>query len=139
MPKAAVCALTGQKFPLEGGGTVEKSWLHATDLAAAVHRIISEAPNGEIYNAGPARATSIRRIVELIAEETGVPLEDFVEFAPGRATEDQLYLLDSSKISSQLGWEPNIDLQTGVREMVGWAGQYLNDLLEAPQIFSLRS
>ena len=139
MPKAAVCALTGQKFPLEGGGTVEKSWLHATDLAAAVHRIVSEAPSGEIYNAGPAKATSIMRIVELIGEEAGVPLEDFVEFAPGRATEDQIYLLDSSKISDELGWKPTIDLRTGIREMVDWARQYLSDLSQAPKIFSLRS
>ena len=139
MPKAAVCALLGQAFPLEGGGTVEKSWLHATDLAAAVYRIISDAPNGEIYNAGPAEATSIRRIVELIAEEVGVPVDEFLEFAPGRPTEDQVYLLDSSKIASNLGWAPSIDLRTGVREMIDWARRYLNDLSEAPTTFTLRS
>jgi len=139
MPKAAVCALTGERFPLEGGGTVEKSWLHATDLAAAVHRIICEAPNGEIYNAGPAAATSIRQIVELIAEEVGVPVDEFLEFAPGRSTEDQIYLLDSSKITSNLGWAPSIDLRRGIREMIDWARTYLNDLGEAPRTFTLRS
>lgn len=139
MPKAAISALTGRKFPLEGGGLVEKSWLHADDLAAAVHCIIASAPNGEIYNAGPAEATSIRRIVELIGEEVGVPLEDFVEFAAGRVTEDQIYLLDSSKISDQLGWTPTIDLRTGVREMVDWARKNLTDLSQVPQVFSLRS
>jgi len=139
MPKAAFCALTGRCFPLEGGGTVKKSWLHATDLAAAVHRIIIHAPNGEVYNAGPAEATSIRSIVELVAEESGVPLGDFVSLAPGRETEDQLYLLDSSKIRNELGWAPTIDLRTGVHEMVDWAREYLDALAREPHSFSLRS
>lgn len=139
MPKAALCALTGTRFPLEGGGVAEKSFIHATDMADAVFRILSEAPNGEIYNAGPAAAVSIRQVVESIAQAAGVSMDSFVDLAPGRATEDARYWLDSTKITEQLGWRPVIDLRTGAAQMVDWARSYLSELQAQPQKFSLRS
>ena len=139
MPKAAMCALTGQRFPLEGGGVAEKSFIHATDMADAVFRIITDAPNGEIYNAGPESAVSIRHVVELIAQAADVPMESFVDIAPGRPTEDARYWLDSTKITEQLGWRPRISLAEGAAEMVAWARTYLAELQAQPQKFSLRS
>ena len=139
MPKAALCALTGRRFPLEGGGTAEKSFIHATDMADAVFRIIADAPNGEIYNAGPTAPVSIRQVVETIAEAAGVTMDTFVDIVPGRATEDARYWLDSSKINEQLGWTPTITLREGADEMVAWARTYLDDLQRQPQTFSLRS
>ena len=139
MPRAAFCALSGRKLPLEGGGLAEKSFIHARDLADAVYLIASKGRLGQVYNAGPDSAVSIRRIVELIAEEAGVPLVDFVEMAPGRATEDSRYWLDSTAIRTELGWEPRTTLEEGTREMVDWARLYLADLARLPQHYSLRS
>ncbi len=139
MPRAAYCALTGQRFPLEGGGLAEKSFLHATDLASAVHAIITDGAQGEVYNAGPDSAVSIRRIVELIAEAAGVTMESFVDIAPGRATEDSRYWLDSTRIATELKWQPTISLERGAQEMVDWAAANLDALRAMPQQFSLRS
>ena len=139
MPRAAFCALTRQPFPLEGGGVAEKSFMHATDMAAAVHRIISDGRPGDIYNAGPGSASSIRHIVELIADAAGVDFESFVVMAPGRAVEDDRYWLDSTKIEHELGWTPVISLEEGAQEMVEWARRHLDDLERMPKTFSLRS
>jgi dTDP-glucose 4,6-dehydratase len=139
MPRAAYCALTGQRFPLEGGGVAEKSFLHATDLAAAVFAIITDGANGEVYNAGPDSAVSIRRIVELIADAADVTMDSFVDMAPGRATEDSRYWLDSTRITEDLAWHPTIPLEQGAVEMVDWARANLDALRAMPQQFSLRS
>lgn len=139
MPRAAFCALSGRRFPLEGGGVAEKSFIHATDLAGAVHQIVTSGRLGEVYNAGPDSAVSIRRIVELIADAAGVAMDDLVDIAPGRATEDSRYWLDSAKINSELHWRPTISLEDGAAEMVDWARRYLADLTQQPQQFSLRS
>ncbi|MDO8307718.1 MAG: GDP-mannose 4,6-dehydratase [Actinomycetota bacterium] len=139
MPRAAFCALTGRPFPLEGGGVAEKSFMHATDMASAVHRIIVSGAQGEVYNAGPDSAVSIRQIVELIAIAAGVDPTTFVTMAPGRATEDSRYWLDSTKIERELGWRPTISLEEGVTEMVEWARRYLPELERMPQQFALRS
>ena len=139
MPRAAYCALTGQRFPLEGGGVAEKSFLHATDLSAAVFAIITDGAQAAVYNAGPDSAVSIRRIVELIAEAAGVTMESFVDVAPGRVTEDSRYWLDSTKITEELDWHPAIPLEQGAVEMVEWARANLDALRAMPQQFSLRS
>lgn len=139
MPRAAYCALTEERFPLEGGGVAEKSFIHASDLARATYLIATEGRLGEIYNAGPASAVSIRRIVELIAESAGADLGSFVDEVPGRATEDSRYWLDSTKIESELGWRPQISLEEGAREMVEWAKANLEALAQQPRQYSLRS
>jgi len=139
MPRAAFCALKGISFPLEGGGVAEKSFLHATDMADAVYRILSQSPLGEIYNAGTATSTSIRKIVEMIAEAAQVDFDSFVKFTPGRKTEDSRYWLDNSKISSNLGWFPKVSLESGVKEVVAWAKKHLHSLERMAQSYELRS
>ncbi len=139
MPRAAFCALTGESFPLEGGGKAEKSFIHATDLAKAVYLIMTKGTLGDTYNAGPACPVSIRRVVEMIATAAGIDFDSFVKITPSRATEDSLYRLDSTKIYDELGWQPIITLETGVNEMIDWAQKHLDDLRIQTQHFSLRS
>jgi dTDP-glucose 4,6-dehydratase len=139
MPRAAFCALTTQEFPLEGGGLAEKSFIHAMDLAAAVYAIMTQGRLGETYNAGSDSAISIRNIVEMTATAAGVDYNSFVKLAPGRATEDSRYWLDSTKIHNELGWRPQVSLNAGVEEMVAWAQEHLEVLKLQSQQFSLRS
>ena len=139
MPRAAFCALKGIPFPLEGGGVAEKSFLHATDMADAIYQILSRAPLGEIYNAGTVASTSIRQIVELIAESANVQYSSFVRVTPGRKTEDSRYLLDNSKINYDLGWFPKISLNAGIDEVVSWVSNNLQSLEKMNQFYELRS
>src|SRR5262249_41296437 len=67
VPKTIWCGLTGNRLPLHGGGRAEKSYIHARDLARAIHLVAEKAPLGAIYNAGPALPTSIREVVERCA------------------------------------------------------------------------
>ncbi|MEM7429721.1 MAG: GDP-mannose 4,6-dehydratase [Pseudomonadota bacterium] len=139
LPKAVLCGLTNQRFPLEGGGMVRKSFLNARDLARAIYLICQNAPLGETYNAGTLEPVSMRRLVEIVAEILGLDFDEFAEMRPGRVGEDAQYWLDSSKIKRDLGWEPEIDLHTGIGEMVDWGRQYLELLSDAPQQFVLRA
>ena len=118
---------------------VRKSWLHVADMVAAIHRIVVDGQDGQIYNAGPNEAIPIHDVVRLIAENVGIELESFVDLAPGRPVEDDLYLLDSSKIRDELEWSPTIDLQSGIGGVVDWVRENLDALSREPQTFSLRS
>ena len=44
IPKAIWAGLTGRKLPLHGGGKAEKSYIHARDLARAIHLVAAKAP-----------------------------------------------------------------------------------------------
>ncbi|MFX9061568.1 NAD-dependent epimerase/dehydratase family protein, partial [Acinetobacter baumannii] len=44
IPKAVWCGLHGSRLPLHGGGIAEKSYIHARDLARAIHLVAERAP-----------------------------------------------------------------------------------------------
>ena len=138
LPRAVYAALKGQKLPLQGGGAVKKSYMHAQDLAHAIWLMTEKAPFGRTYNVGPEKPSSIRYLVELVAEECGVPFDRLAEITPGRVGEDAQYWLDSTRIKSELGWEEKISLREGVRDMVAWGRKYL-DQLPPPAEFVLRA
>jgi dTDP-glucose 4,6-dehydratase len=139
IPKAVICGLTNRKLPLQGGGRAEKSYIHARDLGRAIHLVSEKAPLGTIYNAGPKDPTSIRRVVELTAEALGIPFDQLCEITEDRLGQDSRYWLDSSAIKNDVGWEPQISWQEGLKEMADWGRKYLNQLRDWPMDYVLRA
>ncbi|OAI53259.1 dTDP-glucose 4,6-dehydratase [Planctomycetaceae bacterium SCGC AG-212-F19] len=139
IPKAVLCGLTGRKLPLQGGGRAEKSYIHARDLARAIHLVSEKAPLGEVYNVGPRAPTAIRRVVELTADALGVPFESLCEVTGDRLGQDARYWLDSSKVHRHVGWEPEIGLAEGLQDMAAWGRQYLETLRDCPTDYTLRA
>jgi dTDP-glucose 4,6-dehydratase len=138
IPKTIMCGLYGKKLPLQGGGKAEKSYIHARDLARAIHLVSVNAPLGKIYNAGPEMPTSIKKVVELCAEALEVPFEQICDLAPDRLGQDSKYWLDSSSIKKDLNWEPEIDWATGLNEMVSWGKKYKDELINWPMDYTIR-
>lgn len=138
VPRAVVCGLTGQKLPLHGGGRARKSYIHARDLGRAIHLVATRAPLGTVYNAGPPEPIAIRDLVDGVARALGMKFDDLVEITGDRTGQDAQYWLDSSAIKRDVGWEPEIDLATGLAEMVAWGRTYLDELREWPQDYVLR-
>lgn len=139
LPRAVYAGLIGETLPLEGGGTVKKSYMHARDLAKAIKLIIDRAPPGEVYNVGPESPVTIRAIIEMVAEEMNIPFDRLIKIVPGRTGEDAQYWLDSTKIKNDLGYEETISLRQGIKDMVKWGKDYLPLLHDEPKNFVLRA
>jgi len=139
IPRAVMCGLSGRKLPLQGGGRAEKSYIHARDLARAILLVSEKAPLGTVYNAGPPKPISIRHLVEKTAEALGIPFDQLADIVPDRLGQDSRYWLDSSAIKRDVGWEPEISLEEGLREMVDWGRKYLPQLLETSTDYVLRT
>lgn len=139
IPKTVICGLTGRKLPLQGGGRAEKSYIHARDLARAILLVAEKAPLGAVYNAGPKEPTSIRRVVELTAEALRIPFEQLAEVTEDRLGQDSRYWLDSSAIKRDVGWEPKIGWEEGLKEMADWGRKYLDQLRDWPMDYVLRA
>jgi len=139
IPKTLVCGLLGKRLPLHGGGRAEKSYIHARDLARAIHLVDQKAPLGTVYNAGPKEPTSIKRVVELCAEALHMPFDQLCEMTGDRLGQDSRYWLDSSAIKRDVGWEPEISWEEGLAEMTAWARKYLDQLRDWPMDYVLRA
>lgn len=138
IPKAVWCGLNGIKLPLHGGGCAEKSYIHARDLARAIHLVSEKAPLGTIYNVGPAMPTSIREVVERTAGALGMPFERLCEVTGDRLGQDGRYWLDSSAIKEAVGWEPEITWDEGLAEMVEWGRKYWDQIKDLPTDYVMR-
>ena len=138
IPKAIWCGLTGEKLPLHGGGKAEKSYIHARDLARAIHLVAEGAPLGTVYNAGPKDPTSIREVVERCAKALDMPFEDLCEVTGDRLGQDSRYWLDSSAIEKDVGWKAEIGWDEGLAEMVDWGRKYLDDIRDWPTGYTMR-
>jgi dTDP-glucose 4,6-dehydratase len=134
-----ISGLVGRKLPLQGAGRAEKSYIHARDLGRAIHLVANKAPLGTTYNAGPPQPISIRALIEHVAEALEMPFEELVEETPDRQGQDSRYWLDSSAIKADVGWEPEIDLPAGLRDMVLWGRKYVDRLADWPMDYTLRA
>jgi dTDP-glucose 4,6-dehydratase len=74
---------------------------------------------GETYHVGTGTEASVERIADLVLDELDLP-ESRKTTVPDRPGHDRRYLLDSAKIRRELGWEPLIEFDDGVRETIRW-------------------
>lgn len=128
IPRAFLCCLTGSKLPLHGGGYSERAFIHCDDTSHALDLILQNARNGESYHISPYAKISIRNLVAKICDMAGQNFEDVVEECGDRLGKDQNYLLDSSKIKSELGWVPEISLENGLERCMKWVKDNLDQL-----------
>lgn len=138
IPRAIMTGLFGGKMPLNGGGVVKKSYIHATDLSRGILMLIERNQWREIYNVGPDEPTAIRDVVATVAAHYGKTLDEFCDITPPRPNEDACYWLDSSKIRA-LGWMPEITLTDGIKDMAAWGEKYRRQLLQESPDYKMRA
>lgn len=139
IPKAILFGLTGKKFPLEGGGVSKKSFMHSTDLAEAIIKILHSKKLGKIYNAGTSKPVTMKYIIELIAEKLSLDAKEFIKITQSRKGEDKQYWINSDKIKNELSWKPKISLETGIDDCISWVIKYKDDLMKESTDFILRA
>ncbi|HVK99972.1 MAG TPA: GDP-mannose 4,6-dehydratase [Dongiaceae bacterium] len=138
IPRAMLYARLGKKMSLHGGGHSIRSFIHIQDVSEATRKIALEADPGESFHISTPHVVSIRDLVEKIAEMTGVALSDLADIGEERLGKDQAYLLDSSRLRDELGWQDKIDLQAGLAETLKWIDDNLSDLEQLPHEYQHR-
>jgi dTDP-glucose 4,6-dehydratase len=119
IPLFVTNALDDQPLPMYASTQNKREWLHVRDHCRAIELVLGSNRVGETYNVGSGIEASIEEIADLVLELTGKP-ESLKTIVPDRPGHDRRYLLDSSKVRSELGWEPEIPWEEGLRETVEW-------------------
>ncbi len=97
----------------------KREWLHVLDHCTGIDLILKNGKIGETYNIGSGIEIDVETIADLILDALGLDqsYKSYVEDRPGH---DRRYLLDSTKIRSELGWNLEIPFEKGFKETVLW-------------------
>jgi dTDP-glucose 4,6-dehydratase len=119
IPLFVTNALEDRPLPMYASTQNRREWLHVRDHCRAIELALSDGEAGETYNVGSGIEASIEEIADRVLGLTEKP-DSLKTIVPDRPGHDRRYLLDSSKIRRELGWEPEIGFADGLRETVEW-------------------
>lgn len=119
IPLFTTRALDGLPLPVYASSDCRREWLHVDDHCRAIERVLFEGQDGATYNVGSGVEASIADLAEAILRRLGRP-QSMIEIVPDRPGHDRRYLLDSSFISTSLGWAPQVDFGPGLADTIDW-------------------
>lgn len=114
-------------LPVYGSGLNVRDWLYVGDHARAIDVVFHNAKDGETYNVGGNNEISnielVRQLIAITDEELGNERgfsEELITYVEDRAGHDLRYAIDSSKLQKDLGWQPTMSFEEGLRQTVRW-------------------
>lgn len=107
IPRQITNILTGQKPKLYGSGLNVRDWIHVDDHSNAIKLILEKGKMGDTYMIGTSNELTNRQVLEMLNDIAGKDPNNF-EYVPDRTGHDLRYAIDSSKLRTQLGWDPII-------------------------------
>jgi dTDP-glucose 4,6-dehydratase len=119
IPLFVTNALDDRQLPMYASTQNKREWLHVRDHCRAIELVLARGEPGETYNVGSGVEASIEEIADRVLDLTGKS-ESLKTIVPDRPGHDRRYLLDSSKLRGELGWEPEVGFEDGLRETVEW-------------------
>jgi dTDP-glucose 4,6-dehydratase len=111
--------LEGKKVPVYGTGENVRDWLHVDDHCRGIYQVLMNGGSGEVYNIGGGRELTNNQITSLILKAMGAD-ESSIEYVEDRKGHDLRYSVDWTKINRELGYEPQVKFEDGLRETIQW-------------------
>jgi dTDP-glucose 4,6-dehydratase len=111
--------IEGKKVPVYGTGENVRDWLHVDDHCRGIYSVLMNGRSGEVYNIGGGRELTNNEITRLILEAMDAD-ESSIEYIEDRKGHDFRYSVDWTKINRELGYEPQVKFEDGLRETIQW-------------------
>jgi dTDP-glucose 4,6-dehydratase len=110
-----------KKVTIQGNGSNIRAFLHAYDTARAFECILERGEIGEIYNIGcdEGMEYSVMEIAHILIEmiQNTKDYAEWIEYIEDRPYNDMRYYISNQKVKD-LGWDIQIDLMTGLKNLV---------------------
>ncbi len=115
--------LGDRPLTIYGDGTQVRDLLDVRDLCDLYVAVIEKIAKtrGEIYNVGggPSNQRNLLEVIEHISELTN--RRATYSFSDWREGDQAYYVSDLSKLRQDLGWEPKVQFDRGLKDLVAWA------------------
>jgi dTDP-glucose 4,6-dehydratase len=128
IPLMILNAVEGKPLPVYGDGLQVRDWLYVEDHCRALWQVLLSGRPGATYNVGGncelTNLDVVRTICQTIdALRPGLPhspCESRIAFVEDRPGHDRRYAIDAGPIRNELGWRPQHDFASGIRQTVQW-------------------
>ena len=109
----------GREVPVYGDGLNVRDWLYVIDHCRAIDMIVNDGQLGEVYNIGGNNEKTNLEITKILLNFLGRD-ESCIVYVDDRRAHDRRYAIDSSKIQSELNWEPSVNFKEGIAKTFDW-------------------
>ena len=106
-------------LPIYGDGMQERDWMFVEDYCRAIALALEKATPGSVYNVSSGESQPNLKIVRTILRFLGKS-DTLIQYVRDRPGHDRRYALDSSKIRRELGWNPLLGFEDGLRKTIEW-------------------
>ena len=126
IPLIILNALQMKPLPVYGDGKQIRDWLYVEDHVEAILLVLERGQLGQTYNIGGGNQLQNLEVVKEICNilddlrPAKQPHASLIEYVPDRPGHDRRYAMDSTKINTELGWQPRHDLKGGLRQTIRW-------------------
>jgi dTDP-glucose 4,6-dehydratase len=118
IPTFALAALEGKAIPVYGDGSNRREWLHVSDFARGIARVLDAGEPGGVYNLGGGHELSNLELAKQVCMVLGTP-ESLIAFVDDRPGHDFRYELTWDRIDA-LGWSPKVPFDAGLDSTLNW-------------------
>jgi dTDP-glucose 4,6-dehydratase len=124
IPTVINACLEWRTIPIYGNGTNVRDWIYVEDHCIAIGAILENGISGQSYNVGANNQLSNNVLAEEICKimdslfQRDKSCLSLISYVPDRPGHDLRYALDTSKITKELNWLPQVNLQNGLLKTI---------------------
>ncbi len=117
-----IACLQNKKITIYGNGKQVRDILYVGDLVRAYDLVYKNiaATSGKIYNVGGGydNSLSLLEFINLLPSLANTKIDySFSDWRPG---DQPIFISDSSKINTDIGWQPAINKNDGLKKIAAW-------------------
>jgi UDP-glucose 4-epimerase len=110
--------LAGRPLVRYGDGLQTRDFTFVDDIVTATANAAVRGTPGRVYNIGGGSRVSLRDVFAMIARVSGRPVT--IDQQPAQKGDMRDTYADTSRAQADLGFQPSVDLETGLRAMFSW-------------------
>ena len=114
--------IDGFNVPIYGNGMNVRDWLHVDDHCRGIYLTLMKGEPGNIYNIGGGESVTNIDLTKKILAFMNVN-ESRIEYVKDRQGHDLRYCVDYKKISTELGYSPQVGFNEGLAATINWYRQ----------------
>ncbi|HYD09724.1 MAG TPA: dTDP-glucose 4,6-dehydratase [Acidimicrobiales bacterium] len=119
VPLFTTSAIDDRPLTMYESSDHRREWIHVDDHCAAIALVLDRGRIGETYHVGTGDERTVEQVADTILDLLGKP-SSLKQYVPDRPGHERRYVLDWTKLRTELGWMPEHTWDEGMRHTVEW-------------------